>query len=400
MTATVRFPSQRGGTGYSTSPRPSPGGGGYTNPGYRPPPRPANQNWRPPPSAANNNYPKPATPNGFRVPYGGAAVRAAFAMSPVIALGYQFYVDYSAWRAAAMSPRIHVPGGWIVDLDCGGTTRFCGRNNIVCNNLVSKAYVDATPAPLQYTPGTPWHVQGVAHYTSVYDRVKYHAYKPASVPDVAPESIPAIISPMVIPSPFNQPFVAPHYVPELDPFALPIRQPVPLPRALPWGSPRPNTAPGRSPQESTSRGPRPRPRLRPNLNPRTLPGKVPVTFTNGPHDRSPPGPKEKEKKWSSGVAGSKPSKILNAVTEANDVVNALWDQIPEHLRSKCAQNAMICKARDIYNHGEHINMADALAAMNAENLQNRTQGNWQGYFNQSVTGGGLNPGAVNPTGRL
>lgn len=398
MTVQSRFITNKS-RSYSASPRPSTGWPGSPGGGYRTPPTPANQNWRGPPSAANDNYPKPSTPNGFKMPRG--MTRLIYRFMPAAVAAYGLYKLYELWANANGAQQWYAPAGYQEMLNCGGSDGVkWGRNAETCNNSITIANM----TPLIDIPRVVggigvnryWWNMGQITGSRYYTKKAYMLEVPTSGAYVSPRDDPKWIAPAALPSPFNQPFIPPHIMPEMDPLALPIHQPLPSPRPLPRTFPRPNVIPGRSPQESTNRGPRPRARPRPDgtLNPRTLPGVVPVTFS-GSHTIKPPPKGEKHKKWSAGYAGSKAAKVFNAVTEANDVVNALWDQIPEHLRSDCAKNAMICKAKDIYKFGEHINMAEAINALNEENLHDRLHGSAMGKVNKAVVGAGLNPGAVN-----
>lgn len=149
------------------------------------------------------------------------------------------------------------------------------------------------------------------------------------------------------------------------------------------------------------RGPRPRARPRPNLNPRTVTAPGVVIQVKPGHTRKPPSKGEKEQKWSQGVAGSWPSIILNGVTEANDFVSSIWEAIPKHLRTGgSCKNSLICMANDIYNLAEHIDPVEAMKNLAANALEDAIAGRGIGALQNAAVNAGLNPGAINPGGKM
>lgn len=358
------------------------------------PPKPANDNWRPPPTPANQNYKPPVYKPGFSDVKRAAKlvpqVRAALIAAQAIHYAYQ-----NAYNGIV--PGTFLPPGGVYRLNCGSGTIIIGRASTTCNTLAGyETWGDNINVP-QITSGI-YYDWNVVTSTMVapdgYGQVKQQIRQTiATAPNAR-----IMINPAV--SPFFTPYNAPAYMPELDPFALPINSPVPAPRPLPRTAPRPNRSPGRSPQESTVRGPRLRnpPVRNPYYEVSKGPVKVTATTT---HSRKPPTKGEKEKKWSEGVAGSWPSWALNQATEADDVVDALWEAIPEHLRTggNCSRS-LICKAKDIYKNLNSLDLGLAAYNLAANAVEDAIAGRAIGKLQAAAIKAGLNPGAINPGGKL
>ena len=83
------------------------------------------------------------------------------------------------------------------------------------------------------------------------------------------------------------------------------------------------------------------------------------------------------------------------------MVEAIWESIPAHVRTggNC-KNSILCMAKDIYNYAEHIDIAAAIQNLIANQIEYAIASRAIGKLQKSVIGAGLNPGAINPGGRL
>lgn len=184
---------------------------------------------------------------------------------------------------------------------------------------------------------------------------------------------------MVIANPYGW-YIAPPLPlinPMIDPNSLPLGEVVPASDPLPYKAiPHRRANPRRSPTERSSRGPRIRrspaiaPRLRPwqrAMNQARVdiaPGQAPRLALNPggarAHPRVPPGPRERERK---GRIGNGPLGALNravgGITEAMDLVNAIWFALDPSARSRGFVNPAQ-KAADIWNNPGAIDLKQAV----------------------------------------
>lgn len=169
-----------------------------------------------------------------------------------------------------------------------------------------------------------------------------------------------------------------------DPMGRPIDQPLGVPRPVPYRNiPRLNPRPdwpesrssGPSPAEErwpfrTGPGRHPTPRDLGFAEPRTIPSSVPgVSVRVRPNPRplspppaKPPGKDTKEKKTIMNVAsGSFVGRVINAVTETKDVVDAIYDALPYSIRKKYRNNIPAQeKAKIIYANLGKVDMQKAI----------------------------------------
>lgn len=163
----------------------------------------------------------------------------------------------------------------------------------------------------------------------------------------------------------------------------------------------------RAPNEETQRGPRPVPppdtgpdvEIFPPGDPGVYPGVGPSSPGNPgpviiippvdnppvvmlpppskPLNPQPPGPGVKERKIRIGLTGG-PARIVNVITEGRDFVQALWKALPKKFRSKPKKGRKTLTVqqmlRDIYDHLNDIDLADAVLNVIENEIQDRFYG--------------------------
>ncbi|QCS37094.1 hypothetical protein [Tortoise microvirus 53] len=360
----------------------------------RPRPRPANDNFRPSPRTppAKPFSPPRVAPKGAWLGYKLAA-RGAARFIPVIGTALTVYEIYEWWRAGEIVPEVpeHIElNGWSHVGHCprgsGGWTHRGWGDQPATQTQINQANSCLGGQGLSvWLPwGSPYpansrtligfketHRLGTTPYGEVRDVFSRPVGGTVTWPEYVPYS-PAVL-PEVVPSPRSIPEVHPGIDPFSVPPLAPVAPPVPLPvRALPYRVSNPMRA------EQSVRGHGVNPRAVPRVNPR----------------RRPPGVRERKFKLT--ISGSIVSNAFSFVTEGADVVEAIYEAIPESIRgtrkrgvkeqaffiwqhlNQVDQNVMVQNL--LYNHFE-----DKFFGAIGERMKRANQVVWeQGYGNLRV----------------
>lgn len=322
----MKYPSnaapRSGQAGGSQSPRPAPAT----------PPTPANDNTPKPPPAANDNVRR-------RSAYSALRRYSRFLRSPIIQSAMAALL-YPAFMGTRISLDSYQPA---VVCSAGGTTLNVAGN---CGGFIVNVPWPVTPAT-----GRPINV-------SIWSII---AFRPNGLQlDIVHNARYQRVSNEVWRRPVNQwpvsPLPAPEYdyppVPALEPHKVPVAAPAPVPapvpfRAIPRIPPNPfapggtgrsggyrppsrSAIPGGWPSDPPSAPGDPDPAPRPTEVPAQVidwvPGVTPRMRT-GSHSLRPPKKGEKERKLQASWQGYA-LKLLNAVTETGDVIDAFYDALP------------------------------------------------------------------------
>ena len=265
------------------------------------------------------------------------------------------------WNACGSPPLgssfVPQPGGTQVRYWVGETGFACANPNY------------GTPGDIQLSPSAAWDIREgwyipVINALHVNPTTNQHshigeyapvdpAYEfPIEQPWVDPVSDPVVTFPTpnprtptypeTLPEPGQQPSTRPEPGPRESPAV------VPMPQLPPW-------VPGviMPPAISPSPGAPPVPVQPPSVVIRPGTGPTPdVSVQPGSPGRTPPGPNTREQKGSvrGGGAGSGVRFVVNAYTEANDFINALYAGVPRHLRrTNCHPYDMYCQLMTLYD---------------------------------------------------
>ena len=279
------------------------------------------------------------------------------------AFGFQLYCDMgwrplAAWgQAAACGTGFQVPGG-LLDGSVG--------NDVIPGNLDWLAigpYVWISPAPPDQIGSYRF------DHSQVWQRVSGSQPIPVSAlqPGVAP-------APMPIPRPWSQPAHWPH------PFQPPNA--VPLPRPWPRGVPRPRPLP-----EDSLRGePSGRLESRVRNSPRRLPLRAPRR-----HEKEP----EKKRVDARHHAALRKGlgKLLSGASEAFDFLEALYDALPDNVKSK-DDKTLADKFYRLYQNSDKLDVADAMRELIENNQEDRIWGPFFGEANDNAEDYGMFPGSL------
>lgn len=233
--------------------------------------------------------------------------------------------------------------------------------------------------PAAYTEPFLWgwrHYTGpdpsvVAEVTSIWGKVgsgtggPFSPAVPAGDPRIDTGSIP--FSPYVLPP---NPWLPDTQLPGLPPQADPFPPPVPY-RAIPML----RGLPGKGPiAPAGSRPPPPPSGWRPQL---------PDLSGGPPHHVEPPSPGTKERKRlvPLGLFGKIVKHLVNPITEANDLLDALYEALPWSLRKKIRARTPQAKAWAIYANWGQMSLRDALHNIATNELGDRVFG----YAGQKLT---------------
>ena len=208
--------------------------------------------------------------------------------------------------------------------------------------------------------------------------------------------------------------------PEQIPFLPPMTQPAPRPDPIPWVDlPSRPDQPGLSPSPGTGDDDDPSTRpvvpvdpIKPGPDPAEPPPKTDPNFPgNPPHKFVPPRKREKEKKLRVPRALMLALKAAHEVTEANDMVDAIWEGVPDHIKAKYEPRGVTRKgayigagrkyytpeqkAFIIYRHVNDIDWTDALLAVAKNQIEDAVLGRLNagsdGFSNKHLGGNRLLP---------
>lgn len=175
-----------------------------------------------------------------------------------------------------------------------------------------------------------------------------------------------------------QPVQWPQVAPKPSPETAPAPEPVPEPSPRP-GKPRPRPEPGEPPIWRPGVDPLP-PLWRPPEIPPVIggqPGKP--DWTSPPiggrpplTPRRPPGPNVKERKTRASKGLMQVIKFIDDYTEAQDLLNAFYDALPDYLKHKGASD--IEKGKTLYQHWNDVDLDTALFNVVSNEIQDRVWG--------------------------
>jgi hypothetical protein len=384
----------------------------------RPRPLPANDNPKPriPRIPANDNLPKPGRLNLNPLPRSresfphlrGRALR----LLGLEDIGSALLIGAIEWAGYAGGAQVwRVGNNWTLHHTCPktGAYQWNSSGGLICLTRQSGLAGSMKQSPDEVLVAVPA-ATGLTQWTNPYP----HPSNPAvSVWDTVQmfqrvSGQPALPAPRMVnvwspaPQPLELPFHKPWLIPTVDPLEWPIGVPyMPVPVPWPMIPHLPQIDPNRDPLEQPRRGPRPTPRPRPSPYPSPgprpdgqpvsrpvpveppapgnlpsidigiEPGKLPSVNSNGQHARRPPRKGEKEKKGGANhglyAALSSPGGILaiaGAITEANDMLKALYESLPVRVRrwkgrdGKWRNTAITPQdmVKELYKHADQIDI--------------------------------------------
>lgn len=297
------------------------------------------------PRPANDNFPKPANDN-FRIQGGSRRVNfTRFMQHYQLAKGVVNAVRFIVSRNVVRDPPLD---GYVLTLSCSGgggpwnhLAGFpsCAGPFVISPSAMANGGLDGSPArpPVIYKwgPYSHDHPSGGQYY---FPGQRWTRVVTAGKPQIVTTQKQIIVrEPYTYQVPFWKPFTAPGFEPEVLPWpwrAIPQRRPSGLPEDGERGNgPRPAApaSPDWLPGPGTTFIFRPgnRPVTRPPVQPGTDPG----TGTNPRPKPRRVRKREKEKKRFAKISGV-PARIVSAVTETADVIDALYEALPKHIRTK------------------------------------------------------------------
>lgn len=203
--------------------------------------------------------------------------------------------------------------------------------------------------------------------------------------------------------------------PEQIPFLPPMTQPAPRPDPIPWVElPSRPDQPGLSPEpgagggkDDTVKPTVPVDPISPGPDPTKPPPKEDPNFPgNPPHKPSPPRKREKEKKLRVPRWLMAALKVAHEVTEYKDMIDAIWDGVPNQIKAKyeprgvTRKGAYIGEGRKyytpeqkafiIYRHVNDIDWTDALLALAKNQIEDsilgRINAGADGFANKHLGG--------------
>lgn len=293
----------------------------------------------------------------------GAALRLGFRLVPWLGLAVSL-AELADWYASR-----YYAAGWTLTLDCGRRVDAWAPSNVLCgvtlafangvippinagtSAMMSMEFRDIIGTTRRYRPAQNY--QRGAAVTPGFPQYVPKRWPLGAVPFPWPQVIPdaqPVVAPQPHPLPIPYPLIP--LLPEADPAGNPLRGP--RPRVRPRVRPRPGTptVPGRVVDGVVPvRPPSPRPGPRP--------AEQPVVWTppSGDAPREPPGPRVKERKQVIAIGGT-PARIVNAVGEIPDFVEAFHDALPPRYQAHRA--GTIHQARALYDHWDKVDMEQAI----------------------------------------
>lgn len=339
-------------------------------------PRPANDNYKLP-IPANDNVPSLPRRPSLKEPIGLLGRRLAGAV-PI--LGYAF-TAYELWRLFSDFENVPLPSGWeLWKPICGGPQHFWAAYNLqTCGRYaIQPLWHGGAPIPVYIAgwgsgyvietfkdegmqgPQARWARPSDLYRSRLskidtYQRVDPAPYAPQIwdlMPQLAPQFYPPPNTPL--PPPLPVPWIVAPYLPDFDPWTFePVRgnrpgvrrrpdpapterpgaEPAPEPEPLPEGMPLAPPVPAPSPLPWSP--PYARPAQRVTLSPYAEPEYNPrARHTLRPPTTTRDGGREQERKLrpTSRAAGNLLWWSINQVTEACDLVGALYKALPAEVR--------------------------------------------------------------------
>lgn len=310
--------------------------GGFQNPGA---PAPANDNWRDPRRQLPPGY-KPPTPANDNVKKTGRyAFRGVLRrLNPWFQMGKTAYQLYDFSQRFSDDAYFSIPAGWNLYKHCisGGDSITidaignCTQPQVVAKSKLATGYVvgqkwfTTWTVVSDYNPNPSF---SVCLHHETYNWIAGGTPNASQAPVLVPG-----VQRVATPAPWNLPVV----YPAVDPLAWPVGQPAPSPRPLPWRVlPYRQVNPHRSPSEQSQWGNGlPAPRPRPSGSVVIAPGVTPSPH-GPPHGSRTPGPGVKERKVQvGGKFGGALFRALNTITESLDVIDAIYDALPNSAKVK------------------------------------------------------------------
>lgn len=169
-------------------------------------------------------------------------------------------------------------------------------------------------------------------------------------------------------APYRNPFGNPYYAPTEQP----QRGPLPNTNPRPRDKPDPATAPSVG---------KPGPRFSINPNANTVQSTQPSSRPQQNPKRARKGVKERKVILS---VGGVTSTIVGAITEANDLINAIWDALPQKYRSK-GKLGLQDKLKDLYRHWDVVDLPLAVANIIAEQIQDAFYGRASSKLREGIS---------------
>lgn len=359
--------------------------------GSQPPGRPYSPRTRPPPGfrpprPGNDNIPRPANDNYRQL--GRTAGRVVQVGSFFVRLHPAVRVAWTAFQIAnelgvfdnlyafAFGQRLHAPG-YTANLQCGsgGHMSFLEGFNFCGSFIIDTA---AWTGPWPFAPATFWTWRVTGPTLNPYDPASY-VQANAGVRYVKTDASAAIPSfrtaPRMMPNPWTD-------IPAwLEFLPLPGLRPQPQPVPIPWGAIPHRPATGLP--EGSSHGPSPRRRVvsqafRPGttlvLNPG--PGRPPVLDPDPPvQPPRPPRPREKEKKVHARTVAGTAVRVVDAVGEGVDFLEAFYKALPWSVRKLYGRRP---KPQDmshaLWNYWDEVDIGLALRNLALNEVEDRAFG--------------------------
>nr|QXN72839.1 MAG: hypothetical protein [Microvirus sp.] len=316
------------------------------------------------PGAANDNVPRsPAASHVRKTMFGGigggggwrGGLRLAIRLAPQLRA---LWTAYQLLQWAMGKPGVgYDMTGWTLQQACSGgdvhmfpqvITR-CGARAVYTWMLGSPIVHNDSVTQIQFVNHWRPEFRPGEAYVDVGNR--WIRYGKVELPQPNPDE-PPVMLPERIPFVWQAPWV--------DPFSLPIQRPVPYPEPPPYRViPHRTTNPYRVPQTQRQVG-HGRVSLGPKLAPRLVVGPRGAVAQPGRHRPARPGQRVKERKVK--VLAVSPSlpvvRIFSQVTEAGDLIDAVYEALPEDLRK--GRRRMTRKLKQIYDHYDKVDIGQAI----------------------------------------
>lgn len=407
--------------------------------GFRPP-RAANDNvprraWQ----AANDNIRRGQNAAARAVPSRAAASATRFAglrtaglaagrLIPWLGAALTAYELWQLWQQWSANQTYEVPelgGDWVHSHSCWAGS-VVGIMAPLQNSCTFGVMTPATAEDLNNLDiGQFAHVYGTWFGTLSESR---DVYEKVGTDGTAVGEQPGVVAP-------PDPFFPPAPQPAIDPMDLPIGQPVGIPApmpypAIPWRQPNPHRDPVEQPTRGPSAVPRPHPYALPRLVPgpwrlpsapvpanapvpstRPLPGAVPspevipidayppTVIGHSPRARHrasprphphvlrkpPPGTRERKVRITAAVGVLKG---LGIITEGLDVVNALYDALPDAFKVKGKRSNQIERMQALYDHWDEVVLTEAVKNLLVNHIEDKVIGGLSGAAQKSFADSG------------
>lgn len=212
------------------------------------------------------------------------------------------------------------------------------------------------------------------------DRYAIHEHWWWTAPSwVVRPAIEATYVPAVDPMPgyVARPVPLPRALPSVDPFVLPIEVPVPTPSPVPWRL-LPRVRPSSERVEQSYRG---------SEVPSQVPAVDPVAALP-PARREPPGPRERERKFTSPGARAIRA-IAHSLSEVPDYVEAVYRALPQRRQTAKGTRQQL---RQLYRYYREIDMNEAIRNLMWNEIEDRFVGTKFGDVKDAATKQGVTLG--------